>query len=44
MHSHPISCVSQKARLRLMTQHLDHGRSLAELAAENEINLRCAYR
>nr|WP_255090598.1 helix-turn-helix domain-containing protein [Vulcanococcus limneticus] len=27
-----------------MTQHLDQGRSLAELAAENAISLRCAYR
>lgn len=30
--------------LRLVTQHLDQGRSLAELAAENAISLRCAYR
>ena len=27
-----------------MTQHLEHGRSLAELAAESGISLRCAYR
>jgi hypothetical protein len=27
-----------------MTQHLEHGRSLAELAAENEISPSCAYR
>ena len=44
MHSHPNACLTQKGRLRLVTQHLDHGRSLAELAAENGISLRCAYR
>jgi hypothetical protein len=27
-----------------VTQHLEHGRSLSELAAENGINLHCAYR
>ena len=44
MHSHPNARLTQKGRLRLVTQHLDHGRSLAELAAENGISLRCAYR
>jgi transposase InsO family protein len=44
MHRHPNARLTQKGRLRLMTQHLDHGRSLAELAAENGISLRCAYR
>ena len=44
MHSHPNARLTQKGRLRLVTQHLEHGRSLAELAAENGISLRCAYR
>jgi transposase len=44
MHSHPNARLTQRGRLRLVTQHLDHGRSLAELAAENGISLRCAYR
>lgn len=44
MHSHPNARLTQKGRLRLVTQHLEHGRSLRELAAENGINLRCAYR
>jgi transposase InsO family protein len=44
MHSHPNAHLTQKGRLRLVTQHLEHGRSLAELAAENGISLRCAYR
>jgi len=44
MPSHPNACLTQKGRLRLLTQHLEHGRSLAELAVENGISLRCAYR
>jgi transposase InsO family protein len=44
MHSDPNARLTQKGRPRLVTQHLDHGRSLAELAAENGISLRCAYR
>jgi len=44
MHSHPNARLTQKARLRLVTQHVVHGRSLRELAAENGISLRCAYR
>ena len=44
MHSHPNARLTQRGRLRLVTQHLEHGRSLAELAAENGISLRCAYR
>jgi transposase len=44
MHSDPNARLTQKGRLRLVTQHLEHGRSLAELAAENSISLRCAYR
>ena len=44
MHSHPNARLTHRGRLRLVTQHLEHGRSLAELAAENGISLRCAYR
>ena len=46
MHSHPNARLTQKVRLRLVTQHLEYGRSLAELAVENGngISLRCAYR
>ena len=44
MHSYPNARLTQKDRLRLVTQRLDHGRSLAELAAENGISLRCVYR
>ena len=44
MHSHPNARLTQKGRLRLVTQHLEHDRNLRELAAENGISLRCAYR
>jgi transposase-like protein len=44
MHSHPNARLTQKGRLRLVTQHLNHGRNLAELAAENGISFRCTYR
>ena len=44
MHSHPNARLTQKGRLRLVTQYLKYGRSLAELAVENGISLRCAYR
>ena len=44
MHSHSNARLTQKGRLRLVTQHQEHGRSLSELAAENGISLRCAYR
>lgn len=44
MHSHPNVRLMQKGRPRLMTQHLENRRSLAELAAESGINLRSAYR
>jgi len=35
MLSHPNARLTQKSRLRLVTQHLEHGRGLAELATEN---------
>ena len=44
MHSQPNARLTQKGRLRLVTQHLEHGGNLGELAAENGISLRCAYR
>jgi transposase len=44
MRSHPNAHLNQKGRLRLVTEHLEHGLSLKELAAENGISLRCASR
>ncbi len=44
MHSHPNARLTQRGRLRLVRQHLDNGRSLSELASENGISLRCAYK
>jgi hypothetical protein len=44
MHSHPNARLRKKGHLRLVTQHLEHGRSLKELAAEHVISLCCAYR
>jgi transposase len=44
MPSHPNARLTQKGRLRFVNQPLEHGRSLAELAAEKGISLRCAYR
>ena len=44
MHGHPNARLAQRGRLRLVIQHLEEGRSLSELAAENGISLRCAYR
>jgi len=44
MHSHLNARLTQKGRLRLLTQHLLHHRPLAELAAEAGISLRCAYK
>jgi len=43
MHSHPNARLTQRGRLRLVLQYLEHGRSLAELAAENGISLGCAW-
>ena len=44
MHRHPNARLTQKGCFRLMAQHLEHGPNLRELAAENGISLRCAYR
>jgi hypothetical protein len=40
MHSNPNDRLTQRGRHRLLIQHLEEGRSLSELAAENEISLR----
>ena len=44
MHTHANARLTQKARLRLIFQHLNSHRPLAELAAEAGISLRCAYK
>jgi len=44
MQSHPNARLTQTGRRRLVTQHLEQGRSLKELAGANGISLRCAYR
>jgi transposase InsO family protein len=44
MHSHPNARLTQKSRLRLVNQHLQDRRPLAELAAEAGISFRCGYK
>jgi transposase-like protein len=44
MHSHPNARLTQKSRLRLVNQHLQERRPLADLAAEAGISIRCAYK
>jgi len=44
MHTHANARLRQKGRLRLVSQHLNDHRPLAELAAEAGISLRCAYK
>ena len=44
MQSHANARLTQKGRLRLISQHLNDHRPLAELATEAEISLRCAYK
>jgi transposase len=44
MHSHPNARLTQTGRLRLVTHHLEHGRSLSELANVHGISLCYAYR
>jgi hypothetical protein len=44
MNSHPNARLTQKSRLRLVNQHLQDRRPLAELAAEVGISLCCAYK
>jgi transposase len=44
MHSHPNTRLTQKSRLRLVNQHLQDRRPLAELAAEAGISHRTAYK
>ncbi|MCP9796125.1 helix-turn-helix domain-containing protein [Cyanobium sp. Lug-B] len=42
MHTHPNARLTQIGRERLIRQHLDEGRSLAQLAADHGINERSA--
>ncbi|WP_255116604.1 leucine zipper domain-containing protein [Synechococcus sp. HJ21-Hayes] len=44
IHTHANARLTQRGRLRLVTQHLHKNRSLPELAAEAGISLRCAYK
>jgi transposase len=44
MHSHPNARRTHKSRLRLVNQHLQDHRPLAELAAEAGISFRCTYK
>jgi transposase-like protein len=44
MHTHANARLTQKGRLRLVSQYLNDHRPLAELAAEAGISLRCAYK
>ena len=44
MHTHANARLTQKGRLRLVSQHLHDYRPLADLAAEAGISLRCAYK
>ena len=42
MHTHPNARLTPIGRERLIRQHLDHSRSLAELASEHGISERTA--
>jgi transposase len=44
MHTHANARLTQRGRLRLVSQHLHENRALPELAAEAGISLRCAYK
>lgn len=44
MHAHANARLTQRRRLRLVSQHLNGYRPLAELAQESGISLRCAYK
>ena len=44
MHTYANACRMQKGRLRLIFQHLNDHRPLAELAAKAGISLRCAFK
>jgi transposase InsO family protein len=44
MHTHANARMTQRGRLRLVSQQLIHHRPLAELASEAGISLRCAYK
>ena len=42
MPCRPKTRLTQKSRLKVVTQHGEHSRSPAELAAKDDISLRCA--
>jgi hypothetical protein len=44
MHTHANARLTQLDQLRLVSQHLNHHRPIAELTAEAGISLRCAYK
>lgn len=44
MHTHANARLTQRGRLRLVSQHLNDHRPLADLAKESGISLRCAYK
>jgi hypothetical protein len=44
MHTHANARLTQRDRLRLVSQHLHYNRPLSELATEAGISLRCAYK
>ena len=44
MHTHPNARLTPLGRERLLRRHIDHGESLALLAARVEINVRTAYK
>jgi len=44
MHSHPNARLTQRGRLRLVNQLLEHGHGHAKLADEKDISPPCASR
>ena len=44
MHTHPNARLTPLSRERLLRRHMDHGESLADLAAQAGISLRTAYK
>jgi transposase-like protein len=44
MHTHPNARLTPLGRERLLRRHIDHGESLASLAAQAGISVRTAYK
>ena len=44
MHTHPNARLTPLGRERLLRRHIDHGESLAFLAAQVGISVRTAYK